>query len=272
MSIVQEILSHKSLIRELVVKDLKIRYGRPQLGFFWAFLSPFLIVVIYYIVFSIILKLKIEEAPFFLYLMSAVFSWRFFQDSLVSSTTSLMDNKNLIKESSFPHYLIPLSIVLANFIVFLPSLFILIAISLFLLKGLPLFIMFLPIVLSIQLCVALSLSVMLSILYVVWRDIKYILEVILLLLFYLTPAFYSIYLVKESFAPLLFKIYIFNPFVIILNLYRITIFKGFYNFIDKDIRVLNLVIFPACFALIILVSSFYLYLKKRDKINDYLSA
>src|SRR3989338_2265063 len=89
------------LIKELVLKDLKIRYSRPMLGFLWAFLSPFLIVGVFYLVFSLILKVQTEEAPFFLYLMSAVFPWQFFHNSVISSTTSLVDNKNLLREANF---------------------------------------------------------------------------------------------------------------------------------------------------------------------------
>ena len=124
--ILKEIWSRRDLIRELVVKDLKLRYSRPLLGAMWAFLLPFLTVLIFYVVFCRVLRVRVEEAPFILYLMSAVFPWRFFQDSLSCSTTSLMDNKNLLRETRFPHYLIPLSVVLANAVNFLPSLMILI--------------------------------------------------------------------------------------------------------------------------------------------------
>ena len=113
-----------NLIRELALKDLKIRYSRPALGFLWAFLSPILTVAIFYVIFGLVLKVKTEEAPFVLYLMSGIFPWMFFQDSIFKSITSLVDNKNLIKESNFPHYLIPVSIVMTNAIIFLPSLFI----------------------------------------------------------------------------------------------------------------------------------------------------
>ena len=271
ISIIKEILIRRSLIRELVIKDLKIRYSRPMLGFLWAFLLPFLNVVILYIVFSLILKVKTEEAPFFLYLMSAVFPWRFFQDSLICSVTSLLDNKNLIKESNFPHYLIPLSVVLANMVNFLPSLFVLIVTSLFILKGLPIFILLLPAVLLVHLIIAVGMAIILSILYVKWRDIKYILEVALLLLFYLTPAFYSIYLVKNSFSRLLFIAYIGNPLVGILNLYRFILFKGFYSVIHKDISPISFIIIPIGFGIVLLVSSFYFYRNNKNTINDYLS-
>jgi len=269
--LMKEILSRRSLIRELVLKDLKIRYSRPILGFFWSFLSPLLVVAIFYIVFSLILKVKTEEAPFILYLMTAVFTWRFFQDSLFSSTTSLVDNKNLVKEASFPHYLIPISIVLANLLNFMPSLVIIIAIAAFILKGLPIFISFLPIVLFIHLMLTMGLSIALSIVYVKWRDIKYILEAALLLLFYLTPVFYSIYLVKDSFPNLLFKAYIYNPFVGILNMYRVTLLRGFYKNIQNDIGFFSLTIIPFAFAATTLVLGCCLYKKNKNSINDYLS-
>jgi len=271
LNIIKEVLSWRNLISELVIKDLKVRYSRPMLGFIWFFLSPFLTVLIFYIVFSLILKVKTEEAPFLLYIMSAIFPWRFFQESIITSATSLMDNKNLIKESNFPHFLIPISINLANAIIFLPALIILIIISSFILKGIPILIVFLPIVLIIHLIMTMGLSIISSIFYVRWRDIKYILEILLLLFLYLTPAFYSINLVKASFTPLLFKFYIYNPLVCILNLYRIMFFKGFHQFIGKDISLLALILIPAVFAFVVLLLSLYIYTKKRKSLNDYLS-
>ncbi len=270
LNIIQEIFARQNLLSELVIKDLRIRYRRPALGFFWAFLSPLLVVVIFYVVFSIILQVKTEEAPFFLYLMSAVFTWRFFQDSLMSSVGSLVDNKNLVRESKFPHYFIPLSIIFANGINFLPSLGILIITALFVLKGLPIFIVFLPVILAIHLLISIGISLILSILYVKWRDTRYVLEAALLVLFYLTPVFYSIYLVKDSFPPVLFFLYIYNPFVGILNLYRIAILKGFYPAIKQDIGFLSLIAIPAAFAVIVLLSGFYLYKKNKNNINDHL--
>jgi len=267
----KEILQRRDLIRELVLKDLKIRYSRPLLGFAWAFLSPLLIVAIFYVVFSVILQVKTKEAPFLLYLMSAVFTWRFFQDSVASSTTSLVDNKNLILESQLPHYLIPLSIILANAVNFLPSLFILIITALFFLKGLPIFIIFLPIILAVHLILTIGISLISSVVYVRFRDMKYVLEALLPILFYLTPAFYSIYLVKASLPHPLFNLYIYNPFVGILSLYRIAALKGFYPSIGEEIGLLGLIIFPLLFAVILFLLGIHFYKRNEKNINDHLS-
>ena len=264
-------MDRQNLIRELLVKNLKIRYSKSALGFLWAFLSPFLVVLIFYVVFSLILNINIQEAPFILYLMSGVFTWRFFQESLVSSVTSLVDNRNLIKESAFPHYFIPLSLVLANAVDFLPSLFILLISSVVFLKGLPVFVLLLPVVFIIHLVITVASSVIFSILYVKWRDIKYILEVILLLLFYLTPAFYSIYQVKNAFPVFLFKGYLLNPFVCMLSLYRFATIKGFYSLLHSEIGILFAfsVTLIAAFGASLLAA--HLYRKNKNSINDYLS-
>ncbi|MFC1698424.1 ABC transporter permease [Candidatus Omnitrophota bacterium] len=269
--LIKELLAKRDLLVQLVLKNLKIRYSTPVLGFFWAFLSPFLTGGVFYLVFSVILKVKIEEAPFFLYLMTAIFPWRFFQESLLSSATSLVDNRNLIKESGFAHYLIPVSIVLANAVIFLPSLVILIIICLFVLKGLGLSILLLPFVLTVHLALTIGLAIFFSVVYVRWRDIKYVLEIALLLLFYITPVFYSIYLVKSSFTQVLFRLYTLNPFVGILNLYRIAFLKGFYGLLQDQIGNLALFVVPVSFAVLSLILGFCFYNKNKERINDYLA-
>ncbi|MDP3143641.1 MAG: ABC transporter permease [Candidatus Omnitrophota bacterium] len=267
ISIIKELFYRRDLIRELVVKDLKIRYRRPALGFFWAFLSPFFTAVIFYVIFSLVLKAQIFEAPFILYLMTAVFPWRFFQDSLMASTTSLVDNRNLIKESAFPHYLIPLSIVVANFVIFLPSLLIVLIVAAFALKGAPLCLLFLPLVLASHFFITIGLSLLAALVYVKWRDIKYILELILMLLFYLTPVFYSVNLIKQVFPAALFRIYLYNPLVGVLQGYRICLLKGFTSSADYGMVFLAM---PIVFAFLALAAGIYYYRRSQKNINDYL--
>lgn len=269
--LVREIIAKRDLIRELVLKDMRIRYAKPALGFFWSFFSPFFTVVIFYVIFSLLLRIEIKEAPFFLYLMSAVFSWRFFSDSLFSSMSSLIDNKNLIRESGVPQYFIPLSVVLSNAVNYLPSLCILIIASLFILKGLPVFIVFLPFVLAIHLLLTIGASLVCSILYVKWRETKYILEVVLQALFYLTPAFYSLFLVKSLLPQALFIVYMYNPFVGILNLYRVTVFRGFYPGIREFTGLISLIAIPLLCALLLLFLGLCLFRKNKSSLNERLS-
>lgn len=271
ITIIKEILTRKNLIGELILKDLRLRYDRPILGPLWAFLLPLATVFTFYLVFSVFLKARIEEAPYVLYLMTAIFPWRFFNDSIIYSSTCLIDNKNLIRESNFPYYFLPVSIVLANLINFLPSLVVLIFTAFFVLKGLPLLIILLPLVLVIQLLLTLGLSVIFSMLYIKYRDLKYILELALTVLFYLTPVFYSVYLVKNSLSPFLFKVYLYNPFTAILFFYRCAMLKGFYLFTGKGGWFFSSMALLFCFSLAILFLGFYCYRRFKDKVYDYLS-
>ena len=271
LQLFREIYLRRDLVRELVIKDLKLRYGRPGLGILWAFLSPLLMVVVFYIVFSLIFEVSVEEAPFFLYLMSAILPWSFFQSSLMGSATSLMDNKNLIREANVVHYLIPLSLTLANLINFLPSFAILVIATLFISKGVSILILFLPVVLLIHAITTFGLGMIFSVLYVRWRDVRYILESVLLFLFYLTPVFYSVSLVESKFPRILYKIYIFNPFMEITNLYRVVLFKGFYSKIVPMVGVMNLLVVPVIFSFMFLWLSLYIYKFNKNSINDRLS-
>ena len=101
---------YSDLLRELVVRDLKVRYSRPLFGFFWAFLLPVAQAGIFFLIFSVFLKIEIVEVPFILYVMSSVVTWRIFHDSVMQSVTALLDNRALVKESRFPHPVIPLQL------------------------------------------------------------------------------------------------------------------------------------------------------------------
>lgn len=269
--IIRKIFNQRNLVRELVIRDLKLRYGRPGLGVFWALLSPLLMVVVFYVVFSLIFRTNTDEVPFFIYLMSAILPWSFFQSSLMSSATSLIDNKNLIKEANVPHYLFPLSITLANAINFLPSFIILIVASALTLNGISVFIFCLPVVLLMHMLITFGLGVIFSILYVRWRDVRYILEAALLFLFYLIPVFYSISLAESRLSRFLYNIYICNPFVGITSLYRIMLFKGFYSKIHVKIGLLHMVIIPVIFMLIVLWAGFRLFKFNKNTLNDRIS-
>ena len=267
----KEIVSRRNLLWELVRKDLKLRYARLGLGFLWAFLSPLVTVTIFYFVFSFILKIKIQEAPFVLYLMSAIFPWGVLQDSVNGSVDSLISSKNLLRESSFPHYFIPLSKVLANTINFLPALAIVIVASFFALRGNSEFLIFLPVVVVVHLILTFGLALIFSIIYLRFRDVKHIVELTLTLIFYMTPVVYSVYMVKEILPKPFFWLYMYNPFVGLLIFYRVVLLKGYYNFIYKDVGLQIFFFVPLIFSLLILYLAVKLYERSKGYINDYLS-
>jgi len=269
--IIKEISTWKHLIHQLVVKNLKLRYSTKGFGYFWAFFSPLFLTAIYYFVFSMILNVRSKDVPFALYLVCGIFPWQFFQASVLQGATSLIENKNLIRESNFPHYIIPISIVLSNCIIFLPSLVLIAAVSFIVLKGLPLWVFLLPFVGVIHLVLTFGVSLFVSIICLKWRDLPHFLEVFLTFIFYWTPIVYPISLVRDSFLGAFWEFYLVNPFAGLISLYRMTLLKGFLSPVEGNHFFLLMVGSPIVFSFAIFFLAFIFYRKNRVWINDYLS-
>ncbi|MFA6384299.1 MAG: hypothetical protein WCY10_02885 [Candidatus Omnitrophota bacterium] len=266
----REFVNRRNLLSELVLKDIRIRYRRPILGFLWAFLTPLAMAVIFYIVFGICLKVRIEEAPFFLYLVSALFTWRFFQDSINACVTCLYDNRALLRESRVPQYLIPVSVVLANGLNALPGLVIAAFFSAWALHGVSMYLFLIPLILALHIGMTIGLSVIIAVLYVRWRDIKYLTEIWLMFLFYATPVFYSVSFVKGLLPDYGYRIYMLNPFVCLLTLYRVSFLKGYASFVGT--AAIGICLLVACFfAAVFTGIGFIMYRANKRYINEHLS-
>jgi ABC-type polysaccharide/polyol phosphate export permease len=268
--IIRELINRRNFVKELVLKDIRIRYRRPVLGFLWAFLTPLAMAVIFYIVFGICLKVKIEEAPFPLYLMSALFTWRLFQDSLCVAVTCLYDNKTLLRESKIPAYLFPVAIVLLNTVTALPGFALVIALSAVRLHGVSIYIFLLPLILIIHAGITAAFSIIAAILYIRWRDIRYASEIGLTILFYATPVFYSVGLAKELLPAYAYRLYIYNPFVCILTLYRVSFIKGYTVFVGAEMIFKSLIV-VVLFAGVFLAIAGMLYKANKRYINEHIS-
>jgi len=213
----------------------------------------------------------VRDVPFFLYLICGLFPWQFFQNSIVQGATSLIDNKNLIKESRFPHYVIPFSILLSNGAVFLPSLILIVVVSLFVQGGLSVSILLLPAVLLIHFCLTFGVAVLVSILCLKWRNLPHFLEIGLTFLFYWAPIVYPLYLVKESLSGSLLNFYLMNPFTGLILLYRMTLLRGFSVPLEGFSFHLLVWGLPALFSVGVLFFALTYYRQNRGWINDYLA-
>src|SRR2546423_8849289 len=95
------------LVRELVSRDLKIKYKRSALGFGWSLLNPLLQLLVFSTVFTYVLPLNVPDFTSFLFTGILVWSW--FQGSLFSATTCIVDNAGLLRQPRFPVVLLPLA-------------------------------------------------------------------------------------------------------------------------------------------------------------------
>lgn len=250
------ILSYRELIHNLTVKEFKIRYKTAVLGFLWALLNPIIMMLIFAAVFSFFIKLGIENYPIFL--LIALLPWYFFSQSLSVATTSMGDNANLIKKVSFPRESIPLSIVLSNLINFLLSLIILFAFMLIFKVKITILAFLLPAVILIQVILVLGVSLIASTLHIFYRDTKYIVELLLLCGFYLTPIFYPLSFVPQKFQ----KIYLLNPMAGIVTMYRDLLLNG---------SLPNTAVFVSSifFSLLLFVIGLVMFRNKEKVFADY---
>jgi len=267
---IKHIIVYKDLVIELAVKDLRVSYRKPYFGFLWSAIIPFCIAIVYKVVFSNFMHARVENYPFFIYILTALLPWRFFQSSIGESTRSILSSKNLVNKVSFPKELLPVSIVLANLINFLPALLVILIVLWIFNIGYTFFSFLLPFVIIIHTIFILGLCLIFSSLQVIFRDVEYIVEILLLSLFFLTPGIYSLNLVSELNIGYLFKVYMLNPLVGILNLYRLTLLKDFWQSLPEETTVFYTFISPIIFSLITIVIGFYVFKKCESKFSDYI--
>lgn len=215
-----KILSHYKLISALGIKEFKIRYKNARLGFLWAFIYPLILMLVLNFVFTKILTIKIPNYPFFL--LCGLFPWTFFATSLSNSTVSIVDNARLIQKIYFPRAIIPIAVIFNNLINFIFCLTLLVVLLIVFNIKLSFYLSYLPLILFIQLAFIVCSSLITSHLYIKYRDVKYLVDVLLLIWFYATPIFYSVDLVPQKIYPF----YIFNPMVGIITGYRNIILLG----------------------------------------------
>ena len=216
-----ELVQYRSLIRNLVAKDLKVRYKNSALGFLWSLLNPLLMMVVFTFVFTQLLNQNIPDFPVFV--LAALLPWNWTAATVAAGTTTLVDNAPLINKVYFPRYLLPISVVLsnmANFVLALPALFLFMAIF-----GLPFtpWILYLPVIVLVQAIFLTGLVFILAPLHVYFRDTIVLVEVGLMAWMFMTPIFYPIEAVAPNLAPWMYRI---NPLAAIVAEYRTILYHG----------------------------------------------
>jgi ABC-2 type transport system permease protein len=178
------------LLTSLITSDIRIKYKSSVLGIFWSMLSPAMTLGIYFLVFSVFLKNGIPS--FFIYLFSGLVVWNMFQTSINAATGVIVDRAALVKKVSFPREILALSNVGAAVVYFCIQLGVL-ALVLLIVGHQPAwrYMWILPISFAALYLFTASLAMVMSALNVYLRDVKHLMEVLLMLWFYLTPIVYS---------------------------------------------------------------------------------
>lgn len=217
----KEIITYRELLKNFIVRDLKLKYKNSVLGYFWSLLDPLLTMLLFILVFSIIMKFKVENYPVFL--ITGILPWNFVQMSLNGSLMSLVQHRQLIRKIYFPRYLLPYSVNITYIINLLLSFLVLVPILAIYKIQITINILYLPVAIILLAFFVSGLSLILSALFVFFYDTLYASNSIIRLWFYISPIIYPV----DPFVPERFRaLYMLNPLAPIISLFR-TAFLGY---------------------------------------------
>jgi len=222
---VRELWAYRELVRELVVRDLKLRYKSSALGFLWSLLNPLLLMLVFTVVFTVMLP-NVSVADFPVFVLCGLLPWNYFSAAVTTSVNSVVGHGHLIKKVYFPREILPISNVLANGVNFALSLLVLLGAVLISRRPILWVIGYLPAVILVQTLFTMGVAFLLSMVNVYYRDTSVIMDVIMQAWFFVTPVFYPIEVLPEwkqllgIEVPVRRLVYILNPMASIVASYR----------------------------------------------------
>lgn len=207
---------YRELIKNLVISDLKVKYASSILGFAWSLLNPLLMMLVLYVVFSNFFG---SGGSFVLYILTGLLVWRFFSIGTTSALASVVGRPSLVTKIYIPREILPLSSTLSSMISSLLEFCVLVPLLLVFGVGISPTILLFPVLLVLFFLIVYGLALILSSLFVYFRDLNNIWDVLMQVGFFACPIMYP--LSQLSKLPEQLKAaYMLNPITILIEMYR----------------------------------------------------
>jgi lipopolysaccharide transport system permease protein len=211
----KEFKRKKDLLWLLTKKEVTLKYKRTFLGIIWSLLNPILLAAVLFIAFKIFMRIQMENYTFFL--LSALFPWNWFSASVTISTGTLIGNVNLIKRILFPRHFLVIAAILGQFVNLIFAIPIIVGFSCFYGNGPGInWLIVVPILIFIQFIVTTGICLMISMVNAYFRDMEYIIGVVINLLFWMTPIIYPLNIIPEAYRRCL----LLNPLTYLITAWR----------------------------------------------------
>ena len=225
LSMIKELYSYRQLLKSNVKKEIRGKYKGSFLGVLWSFVNPLLMTLVYAIVFPIILKST--QPHYVTFIVIAILPWTWFTTVIAQGTSTMIANGGIIKNVYFPREILPISVNTSGLINYLISCLIILIFLIFSGLGVSWYIIFLPLIVLIQYILLQGIIFITSAINVYVRDAEYIINFLVMMLFYATPILYSSTLFPEKFRWILNL----NPMTTIIESYRaVFYYQTFPNF------------------------------------------
>lgn len=210
----------RDLLRELISRDIKLRYRGSLLGVLWTLLNPLAELLVLYVLFSMVFQVAIPNFPAYLFTGLIVYGW--FQTSLNFATGAIVANRELVHRPGVPVIILPIVTVASNLVHFVLSLPILIGLLVLSRVEMTPAALLLPVLIVVEFLLIVSFAYPVATLSVWFRDLQHVLRIGLQLLFYLTPVFY-----ETTAAPATLQwLYRINPLAHMVDAFRAVLMRG----------------------------------------------
>ncbi|HXX53530.1 MAG TPA: ABC transporter permease [Thermodesulfovibrionales bacterium] len=252
-----EIMRYHELLRNLVIRDIKVRYKRSVLGFAWVMLNPLLMMLVLSLVFSTLFKGTVPN--YTAYVLSGVIFWHFFSQGTTMALLSFTGNSDLLKKVYVPKAVFPLSVIISALVNLVLSLIPLFVILLITGTAIRYHVLLLPLGIILLSVFAFGFGLILSTVTVFFKDMIYIYGVLLMAWMYVTPIFYPSTIIPRNYRP----IFSLNPLYHFIEIFRGCIF------LDSPLIYEH---FAYCltFSALLLIAGWVFYHRYKDKIVYYL--
>lgn len=214
--------TERALLWALVMRNVKVRYQRSALGLVWALLNPVLIILCLIAVFTYVIRIPLED--FWAFLISGYFAWVYFAHTVTTSVTILRENGQLLRSVRFPPVLLIWSNAISRGIELVVELILVcIVLAIFRHHGVPGAYALLPFLIVIHVLMTVAFALPVAAVGVFFHDAQHGLPVLLTALGYVSPVFYSLYMVPE---PLRAWFLTLNPLTRVFPMFHAMIYEG----------------------------------------------
>jgi lipopolysaccharide transport system permease protein len=195
-----ELARAHELVRVFTWRQINVQYKQATLGIGWALLSPLLSTLVYTFVFGTLAPLPSEGYPYPVFVLSGLITWQFFARALSMGSQSILGNSHIITKVYFPRMVMPLSAVLSGLVDYVVTLVVLVVLMLFYGFTPGPAVVTLPLFVLLAAFAGFSFSLWLSALNALYRDIGFMVPIVLQAWMFMTPVIYPAHLVPKDWA------------------------------------------------------------------------
>ena len=211
-----DLYCYRELLKSNVKKEIRGKYKGSFLGVLWSFVNPLLMTLVYAIIFPLLMRGSSYD-HYTVFLIVGILPWTWFTVSLGQGASIILVNAGIVKKVYFPREILPISVVTSAMINFIISCLVIVLFLIFSGIGFSWYILFLPLIVIVQFLFTLGIVFIVSALDVYIRDLEYIVNFIIQMLFYATPILYSPSMFDNTKFEILMNI---NPMAVIISSYK----------------------------------------------------